>query len=347
MQINQEDNTMTKPTSLLRWGLISTAKINQSVIQPIRDAARSDLVGIASRNADRARAYANEHGIPSSYGSYEALLADPAIDAVYISLPNSLHAEWAIKAAQAGKHVLCEKPIVPTLAEFDQVAAAAEENDVTLFEAFMYLHHPQILRAQAMICEGKLGRVQHIDSWFSFYLPPENSQNIRLNPDLSGGALWDVGVYPTSMAVTMGGGRPEEVWAQQTIGETGVDVTMIAQLRFAAGPGGAVAQTSSSFRMPFRAGTIIIGDEASISFPQPWKPSMNGEDSQILLTPCQGAPETIVIPGINPYLCEIQAMEACVFDGADPVVPLAHSRDILRTVLAIYASAKTGQVVRP
>ncbi|MCJ7737466.1 MAG: hypothetical protein MUQ10_09170, partial [Anaerolineae bacterium] len=148
----------------------------------------------------------------------------------------------------------------------------------------------------------------------------------------------------------MGGGLPEEVWAQQIIGETGVDVTMIAQLRFApraAGAAGAVAQTSSGFRMPFRAGTIIIGDEASISFPQPWKPSMNGEDSRILFTPRSGDAETLIIPGINPYLCEIQAMEACVLDCADPVVPLSRSRDILRTVLAIRQSANTGQVVRP
>jgi len=341
---------MTDTSSRLRWGLVSTAKINGAVIQPIRDAARSELVGIASRNAARAKAYAEEHGIPKSYGSYETMLNDPAIDAVYISLPNSLHAECTIKAAQAGKHVLCEKPIVPTLAELDQVEAAARQNGVTIFEAFMYLHHPQLLRAQEMIREGRLGQVQLIDSWFSFYLPPEQSQNIRLSPELSGGALWDVGVYPTSMAVTMGGGLPEEVWAQQIIGETGVDVTMIAQLRFApraAGAAGAVAQISSGFRMPFRAGTIIVGDEASISFPQPWKPSMNGEDSRILFTPRSGDAETLIIPGINPYLCEIQAMEACVLDGAAPIVPLSHSRDILRTVLAIHQSANTGQPVHP
>ena len=340
---------MTDSPKQLRWGLVSTAKINGAVIQPIRDAARSDLVGVASRDADRAGAYAQEHGIPKSYGSYEAMFRDPAIDAVYISLPNSLHAEWAIKAAQAGKHVLCEKPIVPTLAELDQVEAAANENGVTIFEAFMYLHHPQLLRAQEMIREGRLGKVQLIDSWFSFYLPPENSQNIRLSPELSGGALWDVGVYPTSMAVTMGGGLPEEVWAQQIIGETGVDVTMIAQLKFPEPEGfaGPVAQISAGFRMPFRAGTIIVGDEASISFPQPWKPSMNSEDSQIIFAPRQGEPETMTIPGINPYLCEIQAMEACVLDGADPIVPLSRSRDILRTVLAIYQSANTGRPVEP
>ena len=338
---------MANTSDRLRWGLVSTARINRSLIGPLRDSPRSELVAVASRSADRAKAYAEERTIPKSYGSYEAMYNDPAIDAVYISLPNSLHAEWAIKAAQAGKHVLCEKPIVPTLAELDQVEAAANENGVTIFEAFMYLHHPQLLRAQEMIREGRLGQVQLIDSWFSFYLPPENSQNIRLSPELSGGALWDVGVYPTSMAVTIGGGLPEEVWAQQIIGETGVDVTTIAQLRFAGPAGAAVAQTSSGFRMPFRAGTVIVGDEAAISFPQPWKPSMNGEEAQIILTQRHGETETITIPGINPYLCEIQAMEACVLDGADPIVPLARSREILRTVLAIYESANTRLPVKP
>jgi len=149
------------------------------------------------------------------------------------------------------------------------------------------------------------------------------------------------------MAVTIGGGLPEEVWAQQIIGETGVDVTTIAQLRFAGPAGAAVAQTSSGFRMPFRAGTVIVGDEAAISFPQPWKPSMNGEEAQIILTQRHGETETITIPGINPYLCEIQAMEACVLDGADPIVPLARSREILRTVLAIYESANTRLPVKP
>jgi len=184
---------MANTSDRLRWGLVSTARINRSLIGPLRDSPRSELVAVASRSADRAKAYAEERTIPKSYGSYEAMYNDPAIDAVYISLPNSLHAEWAIKAAQAGKHVLCEKPIVPTLAELDQVEAAANENGVTIFEAFMYveaaanengvtifeafmyLHHPQLLRAQEMIREGRLGQVQLIDSWFSFYLPPSGT----------------------------------------------------------------------------------------------------------------------------------------------------------------------------
>lgn len=333
----------------LHWGLISTAGINRALIGPLRQAARSDLVAVASRSLDRAQAYAQAWEIPRAYGSYEALLADPEIDAVYISLPNTLHAEWTIKAAEAGKHVLCEKPFVPTLEELNAVEAAAQANNVTVFEAFMYLHHPQTLKAQAMIAEGRLGQVQLIQSWFSFYLPPSQSQNIRLNPDLAGGSLWDVGVYPNSMAITMASaaaGReqpPAEVWAQQVIGETGVEVTLTGQLRF---PDGPVAQLSSSFRMPFRAGTVIVGDAATLTIPKPWKPGMNDTPSEMVLCPRQSDEETIKLAPIDPYLCEVEAMEACVLDGADPVVPLSRSRTFLRTVLALYQSAQTGRVAQ-
>ena len=217
----------------IRWGLLSTANINKALINPIRQAERSELVAVASRDAGKAKAYAAEWNIPKAYGSYEALLAAPDIDVIYISLPNALHCEWTVKAAQAGKHVLCEKPITITLEELDQVERAASANGVTVFEAFMYLHHPQTRRAQELIQAGKIGQVQQINSWFHFYLPPERAENIRLSAALSGGSLWDVGVYPNSMAITMAGaGAPVEVYADQIIGETGVDVAMRAQLKF-------------------------------------------------------------------------------------------------------------------
>lgn len=329
-------------TSRVKWGLMSTAGINRAIIQPIRDAERSELVAVASRSEARAKAYARDRDIPRVFGSYDAMLADPDIDAVYISLPNTLHAEWTIKAAEAGKHVLCEKPIVLTLAELDQVAAAAAAHKVTIFEAFMYLHHPQTLRVREMVKRGDIGQLQLIQSWFSFYLPARSS-NIRLNPELGGGALWDVGVYPTSMAVTMAGELPQEVWAQQMIGETGVDVTMIGQLRFG---DNVTAQISAGFRMPFRAGTILIGDGGVITVPQPWKPGIDA-DSEIIFEPRDGDSKTIVIPGTNPYLCEVEAMENCILDGASPVLPLDHSRSILRTVLALYESARTHSPQQP
>lgn len=328
----------------IRWGLLSTARINEAVIEPIRQAERSELVAVASRDLATAQTYAQEKGIPKAHGSYEALLADPDVDVIYNPLPNTLHCEWTVKAAEAGKHVLCEKPIVTTLAELDQVEAAAAAHGVTIFEAFMYLHHPQTLKVKEMIQAGKLGNLQLITSWFNFYLPPERATNIRLNANLAGGSLWDVGVYPNSMAIVMAGaGAPVEIWASQIIGESGVDVAMRAQLKFS---NGVIAQVSSGFRTPFREAAYIVGDQGMVNIIEPWKPGVTGRDSRIIFSTIAGQEETIVIPAMNPYLCEVQAMEACVLDGAEPVVPLSLSRDFLKSVLAFYESAQSGQLIK-
>jgi predicted dehydrogenase len=328
----------------VRWGLLSTANINEALIGPIRQAARSELRGVASRDQAKAQAYAAAQGIPRAYGSYEEMLADPEIDAVYISLPNSLHCEWAVAAAEAGKHILCEKPIAVTLDEFDRMAAAAEANGVTLFEAFMYLHHPQTRTALSIVESGRLGGLQNVHTWFHFYLAPENSANIRLNAGLSGGSLWDVGVYPNSLAITMTGGQaPASVFADQIIGESGVDVALRGQLHFADHK---VGQISSGFRTPFREGAWLVGEAGVLHIPEPWKPGIAGKESIMTLTDRDGQVEQIITPAIDPYLCEVQAMEACVLDGAAPVVSLAHSRVFLQSVLALYRSAATGESVR-
>lgn len=328
----------------LRWGLLSTANINDALIEPIRQAARSELVAVASRSSAKAQAYAQEKGIPKVYGSYEELLAAPDIDVIYNPLPNTLHCEWTVKAAEAGKHVLCEKPITPTLAELDRVEAAAQSNQVMVFEAFMYLHHPQTLRVKEMIRAGRLGNLQLINSWFAYYLPPEDSQNIRLQPNLAGGSLWDVGVYPNSLAIVMAGaGAPVEVWAGQIVGETGVDVSLIGQMKFA---NGVTAQISCGFRTPFREGAHIIGDKGIIQIVEPWKPGASGQDSHFVFIGQDDSRESLVVPATNPYSAEVAAMEACVLDGAEPVVPLSLSRHFLRSVLALYESAAAGRVVK-
>lgn len=327
----------------LKWGLLSTARINRALITPLRQSGKSKLVAVASRSDDAATAYAKTWDIPKAYGSYEALLNDPEIDVIYNPLPNSMHAEWTVKAAQHGKHVLCEKPLVPTMAEWEAVRSAAQENNVTVFEAFMYLHHPQTLKVRELIRHGTLGSIQLINSWFSFYLPPEEHTNIRLNPNLAGGALWDVGVYPNSMSFVMAdAGAPVMVSAHHMQGETGVDVNMIGQLVFR---NGVVAQISCGFRMPFRQGTVIVGDRGTLTIPDPWKPGIDGKDSHIFLELRDGMYEDIVIPAVDPYLCEVQAMENCVLEGQVPVVPLSMSRDLLRSALALYQSAATQHTV--
>jgi D-xylose 1-dehydrogenase (NADP+, D-xylono-1,5-lactone-forming) len=331
-------------TDKIRWGILSTAKINQALLDPIRKAERSELTAVASRDQAKAEAYARQEGIPRAYGSYEAMLADPDVDVVYISLPNSLHCEWTVKAAEAGKHVLCEKPLVVTLDEFDRVEAAASANGVAVTEAFMYLHHPQTQTARRLIEEGRIGALQLINSWFNFYLPPERVENIRLSADLTGGSLWDVGVYPNSAAIYLAQpARPQAVWASQIVGESGVDVAMRAQIHF---DGDVVGQISSGFRTPFREGIYLVGSDGILHLPEPWKPGLKGNDSVMTLTAQNGAVEEIVTLAVDPYLCEVQAMEGCVLDGAEPVVPLSLSRFFLQSALAIYASARSGDVVK-
>jgi predicted dehydrogenase len=329
----------------LRWALLSTAHINRALIEPLKGAERSELAAVASRDAARATEYARQWAIPQSFGSYEEMLADPSIDAVYISLPNNMHAEWTLKAAQAGKHVLCEKPLVVSLDEMAALLAAERDQNVVIFEAFMYLHHPQTRQVKQWIESGRIGTLQTIHSWFHFNLPPEEAGNVRLHPELAGGALWDVGVYPNSLSIVMTGGKaPEEVWAQGITGESGVDVAMRAQLRFGAN---VTAQISCGFRTPFREGAWFVGDRGIIQVPEPWKPGAAGRESRVTVTDLDDSVEEVVFPAVNPYACEIAAMEACVLDGAAPVVPLRLSYEFARSVLAIYESAATGRVVAP
>ena len=199
---------MALATDKVRWGLLSTAWINVAMVGPMQRSARSRLVAVASRSLEKAEAYAAANDIPRAYGSYEELVEDPEIDAVYNPLPNTLHAEWTIRAARAGKHVMCEKPLVTRLEDLQAVEAAAREHRVTVFEAVSFLHHPQIQTIRQMIAEGRLGEVELVMCWDAFCLSPEDRGNIRLQPELAGGGLWDVGVYPNAFAIALAGGTP-------------------------------------------------------------------------------------------------------------------------------------------
>src|SRR5512137_1116848 len=252
---------------LLRWGLLGTARINRMLIPPLRVSAGNRLLAVASRDAARAAAYASEWGIERAHGSYEALLADPEIDAVYIPLPNHLHAEWTIRAARAGKHVLCEKPLALTVAEVDAMEAAAREAGIVLAEAFMYRHHPQTLKAKELLDGGAIGAVRFVRGTFSF--PLNRPNDVRLRPEWGGGCLWDVGCYPLSFTRFLLGAEPIEVFGSQVLGPTGIDETFAGQLVF---PGGVLAQVDAGFRSPFRAELEIAGSTGTIRVRHPWKP---------------------------------------------------------------------------
>ena len=338
---------MTLATDKVRWGLLSTAWINVAMVSPMQRSARSRLVAVASRRLEKAEAYAAANNIPRAYGSYEELVEDPEIDAVYNPLPNTLHAEWTIRAARAGKHVMCEKPLVTRLEDLQAVEAAAREHRVTVFEAVSFLHHPQIRTIRQMIAEGRLGEVELVMCWDAFCLSPEDRGNIRLQPELAGGGLWDVGVYPNAFAIALAGGTPpSEVWAQQTLGPTGVDLTLIGQMRFS---NRMVAQISCGMQSAGRRGAQIIGTRGMLTVLDhlsgaEW-PGNSPEEGRLTFTGTDRNREVIRIPAVDAYEAEVKAMEACILDGANPVVSLDLSRSFLRSVLALYQSARTGQLV--
>lgn len=324
-------------TRILRWGILGTARINRALIPPLRASARNELVAVASRDLERARAYAAEWGIPRAFGSYEALLADPEIDVIYNPLPNSLHPEWTIKAAQAGKHVLCEKPLATTVEEVDAVAGAARQAGVVVAEAFMYRHHPQTLKVKELVAAGAVGQLRLVRGAFTFNLTRPG--DVRLDPALGGGSIWDVGCYPISFARLIVGAEPLEVFGWQTLGPTGVDEAFTGQMRFA---GEVYAQFDCGFRAPYRTHIEVVGSEGSLTVSQPFKV---GFGAQIILTRDDGM-ETIPVPDQELYLGEVEDMADAVLLGKPPRVSLADSRGNVATIVALLRSAREGKPVK-
>jgi len=320
---------------LLNWGLLSTARINRAVIPPLRTSQRNRLVAVASRAQDKADAYAREWGIERAYGSYEALLADPEIHVIYNPLPNHLHAEWTLKAAQAGKHVLCEKPLALTTAEVDALIAAARANQVIIAEAFMYLHHPQTIKVKELVTSGALGPVRLAHGTFSFNLNHE--QDVRWDPAMGGGAVWDVGCYPLSYLRYLLG-EPEEVFGWQTLGPSGVDVIFTAQLRF---PNAVLAQFDCGFRAQYRTHFEVVGEQGALAVPVPFRP---GIDEQLRLTRGEQT-EMITLSGEPLYVGEVENIADAILSGAPSRVSLAFSRGNIHVIQCLLQSAREGRPI--
>jgi predicted dehydrogenase len=320
----------------LRWGLLGTARINRALIPALRASERSELAAVASRDAEKGAAYAREWGIPRVLG-YEQMLADPGIDVVYIPLPNSLHAEWTIRAARAGKHVLCEKPLALTVEDVDAVAAAARENQVVVAEAFMYRHHPQTRRVKELVAAGAIGEVKLVRGAFTFDLNREG--DVRLAPALGGGSLWDVGCYPVGYARYLLGAEPIEAFGWQAVGPSGIDEGFYGQLRF--GPD-TYAQFDSGFRAAFRTRLEVVGRGGSIVVHRPFKPT---PAEAILLTRDDHTEEIAVTGPTELYLGEVEDMADAVRHGRPPAVSLAESRGNVGALVALYQSARTGAPV--
>jgi len=321
----------------LNWGLLSTARINRALITPLRASKRNHLLAVASRSQESADAYALEKKIPRAHGSYEALLADPEIEVIYNSLPNHLHAEWTIKAVEAGKHVLCEKPLALNVADVDAIKAAAQKHERVVAEAFMYRHHPQTLKVQELVKSGSIGSLKLIRGSFSFVLSRE--EDIRLlDPAMGGGSIWDIGCYPISYARTVVGENPVEVFGWQVTGKTGIDETFVGQMRF----GGEVhAQFDSSFVIPFQSFMEIVGSEGTLSIPKPFKPEVN---ERIFITR-DDKTEAIKVKGQELYLGEVEDMADAILLGHDSRISLDDSRANVGVIAALLESARVGKPI--
>lgn len=336
MSRNQGQNPRGAP---LRWGILSTARINRALLPPLAASARNELVAVASRDADRARAYAELHGIPRSYGSYEELLASPEIDVVYNPLPNHLHVPLTVAAAQAGKHVLCEKPLALSVAEVDAVIAAAATHGVVVAEAFMYRHHALTLHVRELVASGRIG--QPLTARGSFSFPLTNPDDVRLDPAMGGGSLWDIGCYPLSYARTAFGEQPIEATGWWQLGDTGVDMAFWGMLRF---PSGAVAQVDCSFRAPFRAQMELVGTEGMIVVPDPFKPD---GDEKLFVGTAIDQLEAVEVAGGPLYAGEVEDLADAVLLGTTPRVTLADTRANTAAIVALLASAGTGGTPLP
>ena len=331
------------PRAALGWGILGPGRIAPRIARALRDNPRGRLHAVASRDAERARAFAERHGAAAAYGGYDALLADPAVDVVYIALPNGLHAEWTVRALDAGKHVLCEKPLALTVAEVDAIAAAAARNERHAVEAFMYLHHPQTLRALEIARSGALGPLQVVSAAFSFLLDYPNDP--RIDPTIGGGSLWDVGCYPVSIARRIAGEEPDAVAGFARFDERGVDRTFVGQLRF---PSGLLAHFESGFAAADRERVEIVGSDATLVIDHPFLPEPDGPPPRMAIR--RGpAVETIEVESVDDYRAEVDDLQAAILDGTTPRVDLAFSRGSIATLVALDRSARTspGSVEAP
>ena len=318
----------------VKWGIISTADINRLVIPGAHASPKVELVAVASRDQVRADEYAKKWEIERAYASYDALLADPEIEAVYISLPNNMHCEWSIKSLEAGKHVLCEKPLSRNTAEVEAAFDTAERTGLLMSEAFMYRHNPQTKRAKQLVVEGAIGELRLARAAFSYSLYDED--NIRLRPDLEGGALMDVGCYTVSGS-RLFAGEPRRAHGEAWFGPTGTDWIFGGMLRF---PGDVVGVLDCGTAMTERDELEAIGSEGSLFLDDPWHCKV-----PVIEVRRDGKVERIELEPVDSYRLELENVsdairgEGGLLLGRDDAVGQA------RALEALYESATSGASV--
>jgi D-xylose 1-dehydrogenase (NADP+, D-xylono-1,5-lactone-forming) len=320
----------------VRWGILSTARINRLVIPAARASEKLELVGVASREQARAEEYARQWEIPRAYGSYEALLADDQIEAVYISLPNNLHAEWSVRSLEAGKHVLCEKPMGKRAAEIEQAFDVAERAGLLLSEAFMYRHNPQARRLRELLDEGAVGEPRIARARFGFAL--FDTANIRLRPDVEGGSLMDVGCYCVN-GLRLVAGEPELVFGQQLIGPSGTDWVFTGSLRF---PGDVFGFFDCWTSLPERDELEILGSEGSLFLDDPWHAGR-----PVIELRRDGEVERIELEPADSYRLELENVSDAIRGEGELLLGRADGVGNARALEALAASASKGVPMQP
>jgi D-xylose 1-dehydrogenase (NADP+, D-xylono-1,5-lactone-forming) len=318
------------------WGVLSTANIGRKVGVPsIVASTNGVLTAVASRDAARARAFAAEFGGVRAHGSYEALLADPDVDALYVPLPNALHEEWTVRALEAGKHVLCEKPLAPTAAACRRMGAAAAANGRLLMEAFMFRFHPRTRAVGARVAEGAVGRPRRLDAAFSFVV--RRADDVRLSADLAGGALLDVGCYTVDAARRLLGEEPVEAVAFAEYGDSGVDVETVGLLRF---PSGAVANVACALTLPRLERVVVHGDAGRIEVDRAFVASHDALGYDLI--DAAGALVHQPVDGVDQYRLMVEAFADRVL-GREPDAPTSDAAEAARTVAALEALAASAR----
>jgi D-xylose 1-dehydrogenase (NADP+, D-xylono-1,5-lactone-forming) len=313
----------------LRWGILGTGNIAEQFCSHMPTARRGRVVAVASRSMDSARAFAERFSITSAYGSYADLLTDRGIDAVYISLPNSMHHEWTIRSLRAGKHVLCEKPFATNAEQSQEMFDEAGRAGRLLVEAFMYLSHPQTIAVIESVHSGEIGSLQLIRTSFC-YRTRRIDGNIRFRPDLAGGALMDIGCYCTSLACVLAQEDPVEIHASARLHSSGVDEITTGVLRF---PGGLLSSFTCGMTLQADNTAYLCGTEGYLEVPVPWKPASRGAVHTLARStpPRQDAPraggstpppriDRTVDAGQDLYALEVDDFAAAVQDARPPRV---------------------------
>ncbi len=318
----------------MKLGIVSTADINRKLIPGAKASPKVDLVAVASRDQARAEAYAREWEIERAYGSYETLLADDDVEAVYIPLPNTLHCEWSIRAVEAGKHVLCEKPLSRHPEEVDAAFDAAKGAGRILMEAFMYRHNPQTAKLAELVAGGAIGEPRLVRSAFSYSL--YDRDNIRLRTDVEGGALMDVGCYCVSGSRLVGG-EPISAHGQAWYGETGTDWVFTGSLRFA---GDLLATFDCGTALPNRSELEVIGSEGSLFVADPWHCLAPGIELRR-----ESGVERIEIDRVDSYRLELENLADAIAGRAEPLLGRDDALGQARALEALHRSAQTGEPV--